>query len=452
MPVPPPSPAVDGPWARRRAVEDQLQGSILAAGLGRRMEPLTRHHLPKPLFPLGGRVPMAEVWVQRLVQSGIRHLSMNLCVLAETIRDHFRDGAQFGATLKYVEEEVPTGTLGGVCKQALGGEAKLLHPTETQAPFPPFGGSTLVVPSGDIVTDFGAGALEEMYDIHTRMGAAMTLILVPVPWDRRKDFGTVELDRPRNRPGPLRRSGRIERFLEKDPDSPSNLNNASIYMIEMDLVRRLDPLRTEATLALPRPFYDFGKHVFAALLGRYDGISLAGDDLLWGVEYDGAWFDVGQKRDYLRVNEVLLRGELAIDLPYEEQPWGYLGSATTLPRDRVTLTPPVVIGNDCVIEPGAHLGPYAVVGDGWVVGRGARIRNAVLWQRGSYFTDSGEEIPPQSRLTVDGHEVRPGVSVEECIVAGGTLSFDLKEQTVLVDEEGELRTYPIDFVPREERA
>ena len=145
-------------WTHRRGVDNKLGGAILAAGLGRRMEPLTAHHLPKPLFPLGGKVPMAELWARRFVDSGITDLSMNLCVLSNAIKRHFADGARFGARIGYVEEEIPSGTLGGVCKQVLGGG-------------PLARGETVIVPSGDIVTNFGSELLEEMYDLHRRAGA-----------------------------------------------------------------------------------------------------------------------------------------------------------------------------------------------------------------------------------------------------------------------------------------
>jgi NDP-sugar pyrophosphorylase family protein len=102
-------------------------------------------------------------------------------------------------------------------------------------------------------------------------------------------------------------------------------------MIEMELIRALDPLRTEARLDIPNAFYDFGKHVFPALLGRLPYASLPRDFILWGIEYQGRWFDVGQKRDYLRVNELLLDGKLDVPLPYEQLPWGYLGSNVACP-------------------------------------------------------------------------------------------------------------------------
>jgi mannose-1-phosphate guanylyltransferase/phosphomannomutase len=439
-------------WTYKKGVQDDIKCAILAAGLGRRMDPLTARHLPKPLFPLGGKIPMAEVWVRRLVESGITDVSMNLCVLKDTIKRYFRDGTKLGARIGYVEEDTPSGTLGGVCKQALGAKAKQVFPGESMPRTPEFRGSTMIVPSGDIVTNFGSELLEEMYEVHKRVGAAFTVILVPVPWERRIDYGTVILDQPETCKGILSQSGRIQEFREKDPDSPSNLNNASIYMIDMDLIRTLDPLRTEARTDLDEGFYDFGKHVFPALLGQLPYLRLPKDFLLWGLQYDGAWFDVGQKRDYLRVNEYLLDGKLNIELPYEKLPWGHLGSNVTIDFSRVNIRPPVVIGNNCIIEPNTTLGPYAVIGDGWIVEDRVTIKNSVLWERYSFFGDDGAEISVRERELVDRHEVRRGVTIEESIVAGGAIQADIREQTVDVLEDGELGILPIDYVPSGPRA
>lgn len=439
-------------WTHRRGVAGDLRCAILAAGLGRRMDPLTARHLPKPLFPLGGKVPMAEVWVRRLVESGITDISMNLCVLAETIRRHFRDGSKFAARIGYVNEDEPTGTLGGACKQALGHTARRVLANEPMPSFEPFRGSTLIVPSGDIVTNFGSEMLEEMYQLHRERGSAFTLIVVPVPWERRKDYGTVVFSHPEERGGMLSRFGRIAEFREKDPHSPSNLNNASIYMIEMDLIRALDPLRTAADPNLAEPFYDFGKHAFAALLGQLPYVSLPKGYELWGLQYDGRWFDVGQKRDYLRVNEYLLDGDLDIILPYEKLPWGYLGTNVTIDLSRVTIRPPVLIGNHCILEPGVELGPYAVIGDGWILEDGVTVRHSVLWERYSFFGDDGREISAGDRQLVDRHEVRRGVTIEESIVVGGAIRHDVREQTVDVGEDGRLGLLPIDYVPDGPRA
>src|SRR5262245_45162445 len=198
------------------------KGGILGAGLARRLDPLSTHQLSKPMFPLGGKVPIAEIWVRRFAELGIKDVSMNLCILPETIKQHFGNGKQFGVDLNYIEEETPTGTLGGVCKMALGHEAKLLPSDQGRAPaIAPFPGSTLIVPSGDIVANFGSELLAEMYDIHRKQGAALTMVLTEIPEERKGDFGTVVLHAPEKMQGAISASGKITEFREKDPASPS---------------------------------------------------------------------------------------------------------------------------------------------------------------------------------------------------------------------------------------
>jgi NDP-sugar pyrophosphorylase family protein len=439
-------------WAPRRGVQTDVKGAILAAGLGRRMDPLTVSHLPKPMFPLGGRTPMLELWVRGFVDSGITDVSMNLCVLPDTIRGHFGSGSKFAASIRYLEESIPSGTLGGVCKQALGGQAKKVLPDEGDSPLEPFSGSTLIVPSGDIVANFGAELLEEAYDLHKRSGSAFSMILVPVPWARRRDFGTAVLDRPADHKGLLSSVGKVIEFREKDPASPSNLNNASIYFIEMELLRTLDAYRTPARAEEENPFYDFGKHVFPALLGQIPYVSLPKKFQLLGFQYDGTWFDVGQKRDYLRVNEALLDGKIHLELPYEKFPWGFCGSHSTVNFEKATIIPPVVIGDHCVIEAGATIGPYAIIGDDWIIERGARIQHSVLWGRYPFFTADGRKVGVEEGQLVDRHEVRKDSVVEECIVVGGTVAGHQREKTIDLLENGDLDVISIDHIPDGSRA
>jgi mannose-1-phosphate guanylyltransferase/phosphomannomutase len=447
-------------WAHNRNVDHQLKFTILAAGLGKRMEPLTQNHLPKPMFPLGGSVPMMETWVRKAVDAGITDISMNLCVLKDTIKNYFRDGAIFGSNITYVEEDQPSGTFGGICKLALGRDAKQVFDNETMPTIPAFGGATIIAPSGDIVTNFGADLIQQMYMIHRQKGAAMTMLLSPIAPERRGEFGTVELEAPEQLPGEISESGRIKRFLEKDPNSPSILNNASLYMIEMDLIKTLDGRRTAVNGEKPEPFYDFGKHVFPAVLGKLPYAKLPKDFILWGISYDGLWYDVGRKRDYLQINQALLDGHTRVELPYLKLPWGYLGANVVADFSEITIVPPVIIGNDCIIEPGAKLGPYAIIGDGWRIEQGVEIRNSVLWKRYAFFTSHGRRIPVRERKLVDRHEVRRGTVIDECIIVGGTIDpnvYDpgqdrLHEKTVGILENGELQTMPIDWVPAGPRA
>ncbi len=429
-----------------------MKGAILGAGLGKRLDPLTAELLPKPLFPLGGKVPISELWVRRFANSGLTDVSMNLCVLADAIRRHFHGESGLGGDMTFVQEETPTGTLGGVCKMVLGSEAKPLPCDTALAGILPFAGSTVIIPSGDIVSEFGSDLLAEMYEIHRKSGAAVSMALTEIPWERRGDFGTVVLESAQPNPGQLSSWGKVVDFREKDPDSPSRLNNASIYMIEMDLLRALDPHRTEARVGLDTPLYDFGKHVFPAILGRIPYLRLPKDYTITGLQFDGPWFDVGTKRDYLEVNKHVLDGVFGVSMPYQRTAWGYLGANVEIDPSKVEIHGPVVIGNNCVVEPGAVLGPYAVIGDGWHIGKGATVRNSVLWERYDCYPDWNTRVPASDRMSVDAHRINAGVLVERSIVAGGLLSADTIDKTVDVRHDGRQIELSIDYVPGGPRA
>jgi len=436
----------------QKSMTQKIKAGLLAAGLGRRMEPLSSNHLPKPMFPLGGKIPMLSLWVKRFAQCGITNLSINLSVLGETIQNYYMDGSRFGVTIDYINEIIPTGTLGGICKHSLGRDAISVYQNEVLPDLNPFCGETLIIPSGDIVTNITPELIEEMLDIHQQAGAALSMILTPIPWDRRKDFGTALFKSSEKRSGQLSCSGQIKQFLEKDPNSPSNLNNASIYIIENEFLKRLDKLRTEANIRRTNPFYDFGKHVFPAMLNDLAYLKLSKEDILFGIQYDGEWFDVGNKRDYLNVNASILDGDIPIELPFEKMIWGYIGYDTLIDFSKVTIKPPVLIGNRCQIEPGVTLGPYAIIGDGWTIQRGAQIRRSVLWERYPSYNIQGVMTPLQQREKIDAHIIQENVVIDQSIIAGGKLQEGIYEKVVYVSSDGKLVINPINYIPEGPRA
>ncbi len=87
---------------------------ILAAGLGKRMRPLTLT-TPKPLLLVAGKA-LIEYHIERLVTAGFSDIVINHAWLGEQIEQALGDGRRYGARLHYSPEADPLETAGGIHK------------------------------------------------------------------------------------------------------------------------------------------------------------------------------------------------------------------------------------------------------------------------------------------------------------------------------------------------
>jgi len=115
---------------------------ILAAGLGKRMRPLT-DHTPKPLLRVGGK-PLLEYHIERLVAAGFNELVINVAHLGQQIVEYCGSGSQWGADIVFSPEQEPLETAGGIVRA-----------------LPLLGDSAFAVVNGDIWTDYPFERLRE---------------------------------------------------------------------------------------------------------------------------------------------------------------------------------------------------------------------------------------------------------------------------------------------------
>ena len=87
---------------------------ILAAGLGKRMRPLTLTK-PKPLLEVAG-VPLIEYHIRRLVDAGVKRIVINHAWLGDQIEAYLGRGERFGVEILYSREGEPLETAGGIRK------------------------------------------------------------------------------------------------------------------------------------------------------------------------------------------------------------------------------------------------------------------------------------------------------------------------------------------------
>ncbi|MDB2553070.1 nucleotidyltransferase family protein [Gammaproteobacteria bacterium] len=89
-----------------------MRAMILAAGLGKRMLPLTQD-TPKPLLKVGGRA-LIEYQLARLQAAGIQHVTINHSYLGEQIEAALGDGSRYGIEIGYSPEPLRLETAGGI--------------------------------------------------------------------------------------------------------------------------------------------------------------------------------------------------------------------------------------------------------------------------------------------------------------------------------------------------
>ncbi len=117
-----------------------MKAMILAAGLGKRMRPLTDHK-PKPLIEVHGK-PLIEWHLERIARAGITEVVINISYLGHMIRDYIGDGSRWGLHVVYSEEIEPLETGGAI-----------LHARHLLGPEP------FVLINADIFTDYDIASL-----------------------------------------------------------------------------------------------------------------------------------------------------------------------------------------------------------------------------------------------------------------------------------------------------
>jgi mannose-1-phosphate guanylyltransferase len=301
-----------------------LQAIVLVGGEGTRLRPLT-YGTPKPMIPIMG-VPFLELALRRIKDAGVEHVILPSYHLPEAITSYFGDGSRIGLRLTYVIEEQPLGTAGAIKNVESYIEGRFF------------------VFNGDVMTSLD---LRAMIAYHEEKRGIGTLHLIHV--EDPSSFGAVVHDD----------HGRISRFVEKPPKgtSPSNDINAGTYLLERELLEFIPAGRNVS----------IERETFPAVI--------AGGKKLCAYVTEDYWIDLGRPEHYLDAHRHIFDGAVPLAVPFARG--GVSGPGAAQPPG--TLVPPVFVGAGAVVEEGARVGPYVVLGDGCRVARGAVIRESLLW-------------------------------------------------------------------------
>ena len=279
--------------------------------------------------------------VHLLREHGVREVILTLGAHAPLLIKHV-ESANYGIAVRYVVENEPLGTAGGV-KNA----RKWLD-------------DTFLVVSGDALTDADLSAALRFHAAHE---GKVTMLLKQV--ENIFLYGMVVTDG----------EGRVRQFLEKpksEREVVSRIANTGMYVIDPDVL----------DLIPDGEFFDFARNLFPLMLER--GLPL------YGKLIDQYWCDVGSLGDYLRAHADALEGKVRLPLAWRMSP-KRVHAEGALVDPRAFIRAPVYIGRGARVEQNVSLGPYAVVAPGAVLRRGSFVSDSVIGP-GAHVGEGAEVI------------------------------------------------------------
>jgi glucose-1-phosphate thymidylyltransferase len=297
-----------------------MKALILAGGKGTRLRPLT-YAMAKQLVPVANK-PILYYAMDSLYQAGIR--DFGVIISPETgkdIEESLQAWLKPDAQITYILQIEPAGLAHAVkiAKHYLGNDDFIMY----------LGDNLINADLGSHIAHFKKAG----YD------ASILLKQVPNP----SSFGVAELNA----------NGQVKQLVEKPKKPKSDLALVGVYLFTASIfeaIARIQPSprgELEITDAI-QCMIEEGRVVHARV-------------------HEGWWLDTGKKDDLLAANTVVLHEyakasiQGVVDAACDIQGAVHVGSGSTLKS--VTITGPVVIGENCFLE-NARIGPCTSLGDG----------------------------------------------------------------------------------------
>lgn len=350
---------------------------ILAGGQGSRLGALTKN-VAKPAVHFGGKYRIIDFPLSNCVHSGINTVGVLTQYQPLELNRYIGNGNPWDLDRShggvYVLPPYQSAKAGEWYKGTANAIYQNLSFLESFKP------ENVLILSGDHIYKMHYG---EMLKAHKESGAAVTIAVMPVPWEEASRFGIMNVDE----------EGTITDFEEKPAEPKSNLASMGIYIFTYEVLKKY----LEADERDPSSANDFGKNIIPTMLEN-------GEKMV-SFRFEGYWKDVGTIHSLWEANMDLVDQPPKFDL--NDRSWSiysrnmalaphYVGQNAKITNSTVTegcfidgeIKHSVIFGgvelgegsvvSDSVIMPGAKIGKNvviekAVIGADVVIGDGAKV-------------------------------------------------------------------------------
>jgi glucose-1-phosphate adenylyltransferase len=355
---------------------------IMAGGRGERLHPLTRDR-SKPAVPFGGRHRIVDFVLSNFVNSELLAIYVLVQYKSQSLIEHVRlSWRTTGIVPDYFVTIVPPQMRVGSAWYRGTADA-VLQNLNLIDDFTP-----------DVIAIFGADHIyrmdiSQMMEFHRESGADVTIAARPVPLAEASQFGVLAVDRTR----------RVVSWQEKParPDPMPDMPGRALVSMGNYLFSRrplVDALLDDARRSTE---HDFGRSIIPELVpgGRVFAYDFQTNEVPGVKPYEepGYWRDVGTIEAYWQAHMDLLGESPRFDLDNREWPIRtgqhpgpaarFIGSDVDNAQiaegsliKRATIRNSI-LGRSVWVNEGAII-EDAIVMDHTTVGKGARIRRAVI--------------------------------------------------------------------------
>lgn len=321
---------------------------ILAGGQGSRLGALTKS-VAKPAVPFGGKYRIIDFPLSNCVHSGIDTVGVLTQYQPLELNTYIGNGHpwdldrnQGGA---YVLPPYQSAEAGEWYKGTANAIYQNLGFLERFTP------ENVLILSGDHIYKMHYG---EMLKAHKESGAAITIAVMPVPWDEASRFGIMNVDE----------SGAIIEFDEKPEKPKSNLASMGIYIFTYEALKKY----LQEDEDDPNSSNDFGKNIIPKML--------ANNEKMQSFRFEGYWKDVGTIQSLWEANMDLIGDPPKFDL--HNRKWSiYSRNPARAPH---FVGKGAVIKNSTVTEGCSIYGEvdHSIIFGGVLVGSGSVLKDCVV--------------------------------------------------------------------------
>ena len=297
------------------------QGLILAAGLGKRMAPLS-NNLSKSLLPVAGR-PFIEWQIMALIQSGVERIGIVCRKENGDFQKKIGDGTRYGIEIEYIIQEEQSGTADALLKaeKQMKGDFYCLN--------------------GDVIVS------SETLMLLDKKENGMAIVEV----DNVSAYGCVEIV-----------NGTVAKIIEKE-NTGKGMINAGIYKMNSNIFEALNDMKKSKR-------------------GEYELTTIIEDEKFEVVEIDGPWIDIGNPWNLLEANELYMQNiEHKINGEVEDNvtiKGDVFVSEGAIIKSGTYIEGSVWIGKGAVIGPNAYIRGGTMLDAETKVGAASEVKNSII--------------------------------------------------------------------------